>query len=325
MERSPFGTTYFPLEQSSSLHRYIIFALISTSVFTRHQPPWNFRCWHGTAVPPRTSARTQSGQNGHAKGAGRSRNEPNAIGQSQTSVLISNPAGSNVIRGSYWLRSEEPFMRTIAMVFAGTLIAASAFAEEKPVQLKQAPGLDQVEAHCGACHSLDYIQMNSPFMTSAVWDAEIAKMINAFGAPISEADVKIIAEYLKANYADDGTISAKQFETSRQPPTPQLGLQSAPADRKKSAQKSSMKRKAVSGRSAGQGKKRSATVVRPPSRANLGHGSKTRRAPSPSWSARRAYPGSYGCRQSVGCGCQTPCGWWRWRQSLGTGFGRSTR
>jgi sulfite dehydrogenase (cytochrome) subunit B len=91
-------------------------------------------------------------------------------------------------------------MRTIAIILAGLLIAAPAFAQEKPVALKQGPGLDRVEANCGACHSLDYIQMNSPFMTGAVWDAEVAKMINAFGAPISEADARLIAEYLKANY-----------------------------------------------------------------------------------------------------------------------------
>ena len=91
-------------------------------------------------------------------------------------------------------------MRTIVVVFAGMLIAAPAFAEEKPVRLKQAPGLDKVEANCGACHSLDYIQMDSPFMTGAVWAAEVAKMINAFGAPISEVDAKIIGDYLKANY-----------------------------------------------------------------------------------------------------------------------------
>jgi len=91
-------------------------------------------------------------------------------------------------------------MRTIAMVLAGIVIVAPAFAEEKPVRLKQAPGLDKVEANCGSCHSLDYIQMNSRFMTEAVWDAEIAKMINAFGAPISEEDANIIGGYLKKNY-----------------------------------------------------------------------------------------------------------------------------
>jgi sulfite dehydrogenase (cytochrome) subunit B len=91
-------------------------------------------------------------------------------------------------------------MRTIAIVLFGALAAAPAAAQEKPIALKQAPGLDKVEANCAACHSLDYIQMNSPFPTAALWDAEVTKMINAFGASISEADARVIADYLKANY-----------------------------------------------------------------------------------------------------------------------------
>jgi hypothetical protein len=42
--------------------------------------------------------------------------------------------------------------------------------------------------------------MNSPFLNAAGWDAEVTKMISAFGAPISPDDAKIIADYLKANY-----------------------------------------------------------------------------------------------------------------------------
>ena len=42
--------------------------------------------------------------------------------------------------------------------------------------------------------------MNWPFPTAATWDAEVTKMVRAFGAPISEADAMVIADYLKANY-----------------------------------------------------------------------------------------------------------------------------
>src|SRR5580700_11589901 len=48
--------------------------------------------------------------------------------------------------------------------------------------------------------SLDYVVMNSPFLSAAGWDAEVAKMINAFGAPIDQSDAKVIADYLKKNY-----------------------------------------------------------------------------------------------------------------------------
>jgi len=42
--------------------------------------------------------------------------------------------------------------------------------------------------------------MNSPFPNAALWDAEITKMIKAYGAPIDCGDAKAIAEYLKKNY-----------------------------------------------------------------------------------------------------------------------------
>jgi len=87
----------------------------------------------------------------------------------------------------------------LVAAFAG-LLAAQAFADEQPIVLKQAPGLEKVESNCAACHSLDYIQMNSPFLNAAAWDAEVTKMIKAFSAPIPDADAKAIADYLKANY-----------------------------------------------------------------------------------------------------------------------------
>ena len=91
-------------------------------------------------------------------------------------------------------------MRWIAISAALAVIPVFASAEEKPTKLKQGPGMDLVEGHCGACHSLDYIVMNSPFLDAAKWDAEVAKMINAFRAPINPADAKTIGDYLKQNY-----------------------------------------------------------------------------------------------------------------------------
>jgi mono/diheme cytochrome c family protein len=91
-------------------------------------------------------------------------------------------------------------MRIIAVALLAGCFALPAAAEEKPVELKRAPGVDTVEAHCAACHSLDYVLMNSPFPNAALWDAEVTKMIKAFGAPIDEADAKVIADYLKKNY-----------------------------------------------------------------------------------------------------------------------------
>ena len=84
----------------------------------------------------------------------------------------------------------------------GTCMAAlalTALAQESTVQLKDGPGRDKANA-CLACHSVDYIQMNSKFMDKAAWTASVNKMINAFGAPIDKGDVDAIAAYLAQNY-----------------------------------------------------------------------------------------------------------------------------
>jgi len=91
-------------------------------------------------------------------------------------------------------------MRSLVFASLVALAALPAAADEPIIKLKPGPGLDQVEGNCGACHSLDYIQMNSPFLNAAGWNAEVTKMIKAFGAPISDADAKVIADYLAKNY-----------------------------------------------------------------------------------------------------------------------------
>ena len=91
-------------------------------------------------------------------------------------------------------------MRMIALAVFAALWVVPAAAEEPDIELKPGPGLDKVQGNCATCHSLGYIQMNSPFLNAAGWNAEVTKMIKAFGAPISDADAKTIADYLVKNY-----------------------------------------------------------------------------------------------------------------------------
>ncbi|HTR57579.1 MAG TPA: cytochrome c [Casimicrobiaceae bacterium] len=91
-------------------------------------------------------------------------------------------------------------MKTTLLVVALALAAGVVIAQERKIELKDGPGRQQVEANCGSCHSLDYIPLNSPFLDGGGWNAEVTKMIKAFGAPISAADAKVIADYLTANY-----------------------------------------------------------------------------------------------------------------------------
>ena len=94
-------------------------------------------------------------------------------------------------------------MNTFACTVAALLalgLPAAAPADETRLRLKDAPELAAVRAHCSACHSVDYIQMNSPFMKKAGWEAEVRKMIKVMGAPIPEDEVARIVGYLAANY-----------------------------------------------------------------------------------------------------------------------------
>jgi mono/diheme cytochrome c family protein len=71
---------------------------------------------------------------------------------------------------------------------------------EETAVLKPGAGLDAAQSNCVACHSADYIAMQPPKRGKAFWDAEVAKMIKTYGAPIAEADAKTIADYLAQTY-----------------------------------------------------------------------------------------------------------------------------
>lgn len=92
-------------------------------------------------------------------------------------------------------------MRTFVFAAAAVLLAGAAFAQEQEIKLKPGAGLDKVEGNCAACHTLAYIPMNSPYLDAKGWDAEVGKMIKAYGAPIDDADAKAIAAYLAKNYS----------------------------------------------------------------------------------------------------------------------------
>jgi len=66
---------------------------------------------------------------------------------------------------------------------------------------KPGPNLDVVQANCGACHSADYVQTQPPAKDKkAFWQGTVTKMIKVYGAPIEDADVGKIVDYLAATY-----------------------------------------------------------------------------------------------------------------------------
>jgi mono/diheme cytochrome c family protein len=72
---------------------------------------------------------------------------------------------------------------------------------EETAAFKPGPNLEVVKNNCSGCHSADYLK-TQPNMKSKkdFWQAEVTKMVKVYGAPIDDADVPKIVEYLAASY-----------------------------------------------------------------------------------------------------------------------------
>ena len=88
------------------------------------------------------------------------------------------------------------------------LLVATASAQEKRItlppdnayaHLTPAPGSDLTQTQCQFCHSTDYIVMQ-PRGDAKQWEGVVTKMIKVFGAPVTDADAKTIADYLARAY-----------------------------------------------------------------------------------------------------------------------------
>ena len=71
-------------------------------------------------------------------------------------------------------------------------------------------GRELFVARCSVCHSIDYVQMHARFGTRTLWEASIAKMRNAFKAPMSDEEADVILAYLERQY---GPAAAPQRTT----------------------------------------------------------------------------------------------------------------
>jgi sulfite dehydrogenase (cytochrome) subunit B len=73
---------------------------------------------------------------------------------------------------------------------------------EETAAFKPGPNLETVQNNCTACHSADYVktQPRGEKFKKDFWQAEVTKMIKVYGAPIDDADVGKIVEYLAATY-----------------------------------------------------------------------------------------------------------------------------
>jgi cytochrome c553 len=95
-----------------------------------------------------------------------------------------------------------------AALLASTALAPVAILAAAPLELKsvsvdlpdsdtmfQGPGSDAVNNNCLSCHSADMV-LNQPHLPKETWEAEVHKMIDKYKAPVDQADVGAIVDYL---------------------------------------------------------------------------------------------------------------------------------
>ncbi len=93
------------------------------------------------------------------------------------------------------------------LLATGALIGAQATPRlyalpDETAELAPGPNLETVQGNCGGCHSSEYISTQPRTFANprAFWTAEVTKMQHAYGAPVADADVPAIVDYLVATY-----------------------------------------------------------------------------------------------------------------------------
>jgi len=89
---------------------------------------------------------------------------------------------------------------SLALVDAKSIILPT-----ETVQLKasQLPGYAKAQTNCVACHSAEYMLYQPPTAPRASWEAMVTRMKAVFKAPIDDADMPVIVDYLVKTYGNE--------------------------------------------------------------------------------------------------------------------------
>jgi cytochrome c5 len=66
-----------------------------------------------------------------------------------------------------------------------------------PMEMPPGPNLAVYQQKCLLCHTSRYVTMQ-PHFSRTVWEKEVKKMVDAYGAPIAPEEQQQIVEYLVA-------------------------------------------------------------------------------------------------------------------------------
>lgn len=104
-------------------------------------------------------------------------------------------------------KAHRPALAIALLVAASGVCAATKTIELPPdgAQLKASslPGYAKARANCVACHSAEYMLYQPPTAPRGYWDAMVKRMKGVFNAPIDDADMPVIVDYLVKTYGNE--------------------------------------------------------------------------------------------------------------------------
>jgi sulfite dehydrogenase (cytochrome) subunit B len=121
---------------------------------------------------------------------------------------------------AFWGRSGRE--ASLPSAPAAKAIPVSALTELQPVKdieleyhqpdMPAGPGREQFVTQCVICHSPRYV-LNQPIFPRKTWTTEVAKMVKAYGAPITPEEQKPIVDYLVAWHGKEDPPAAPTQNT----------------------------------------------------------------------------------------------------------------
>ena len=92
-----------------------------------------------------------------------------------------------------------------ALGFGGQALSKSIQLPPDGMQLKASglPGYAKAQTQCVACHSAEYMVYQPPSASRPYWDAMVKRMKTVFKAPLEDADMPEIVDYLVKTYGNE--------------------------------------------------------------------------------------------------------------------------
>ena len=107
--------------------------------------------------------------------------------------------------------NSKPVIATVISAFVlGVGVGALADAktitlpmEGPPLKASPLPGYAKAQSNCVACHSAEYMLYQPPTAPRTYWEAMVTRMKVVFKAPIDDADMPAIVDYLVKTYGNE--------------------------------------------------------------------------------------------------------------------------